>query len=183
MAEPQDGRSCNPQNVAWTRAVHCSGIPILYILWIKNVCGSDGYTVLVCSSSQCYFHRCVPPPSHLMTLPSPRMSDHTVYFQPSDTLSSACCYGLSLLQGSWYLLFPLLRALLAAPRLTHFPGLRVSSEQPFFVLPNEIRPTPANLLSPILQSALVYFFVYLIFPYKGIRSPKGRIVTISFTGI
>lgn len=163
MAEPQDGRSCNPQNVAWTRAVHCPGIHILYILWIKKSLWFGGYTVLVCSSSQCYFHRCTPPPSHVMTLPSPCESSHTVYFQSSDTPSSACCCGLSLLQCFWHLPFLLHRALSAALCLTHFPGLRVSSERPFFfffVFPNEIRSTPPNLLLPILQSALVHFCLF-----------------------
>lgn len=140
---------------------------------------------MVCSSSQCYFHRCTPPPSHVMTLPSPCESSHTVYFQSSDTPSSACCCGLSLLQCSWHLPFLLHRALSAALCLTHFPGLRVSSERPFFFFLS----SQMKLGQPLLifyypyYNLHLYISVYLIFPYKGIRSPKGRMVTISFTGI
>lgn len=113
MTELPDRRSCSPRNTAWMRAVLRSGTPILYIMWMRNVCTfwtsiqfwavPAASVILTNPFRLCFISRHSP---HLAGCPAMLVS-----FSPLDTLSSVCWWGLSLLQESLHLFFPLLRVL------------------------------------------------------------------------
>lgn len=110
MTELPDRRSCSPRNTAWMRAVLCSGTPVLYIMRMRNVCIFWTFTqfwavpaasvILTNPFLLCFISRHSP---HLAGCPAILVS-----FSPLDTLSSVCWWGLSLLQESLHLFFPLL---------------------------------------------------------------------------